>query len=265
MISFGVNTAIFISTVRFSNIWYKSTRMRDLEQQNTFSSQQRGNWDENRGCVLAASVVSSLPFQAEVGIAPKDESRTRNTDPESKRPTAFVFSDKIWPLKFLNSKTISVESLPILVEAFGNNWRKICHRATTTAGEVSNPHWHLTCMKVNAGAGPASGSRGPRTPKQLGRSGVPVPVPPPPALQQGAPHDEHRHSSAAHEALRSQTRMLLSQVKRALSSHQLTGILQGQENLICKVPCSFMQLLYSLLSFFSRRGGWQLDSWKHNL
>lgn len=105
-------------------------------------------------------------------------------------------------------------------------------------------------MKVNAGAGPASGSRGPRTPKQLGRSGVPVPVPPPPALQQGAPHDEHRHSPAAHKALHSQTRMLLSQVKRALSSHQLTGILQGQENLICKVPCSFMQLLYSLLSFF---------------
>lgn len=112
-----------------------------------------------------------------------------------------------------------------------------------------------TDTKVNAGAGPASGSRGPRTPEQLGRSGVPVPVTPPPALQQGAPHDEHRHSSAAHEALRSQTRMLLSQVKRALSSHQLTGILQGQENLICKVPCSFMQLLYSLLSFFSRRGG----------
>lgn len=84
MISFGVNTAIFISTVRFSNIWYKSTRMRDLEQQNTFSSQQRGNWDENRGCVLAASVVSSLPFQAEVGIAPKDDSRTRTQIPNQR-------------------------------------------------------------------------------------------------------------------------------------------------------------------------------------
>lgn len=79
-----------------------------------------------------------------------------------------------------------------------------------------------------------------------------VPVPLPLALEQGTPGDKYHHSPTAHEVLHSHKRMLLSWVKgdQFLSQHR-TGILRGQANQICKLPCSFMQLLYSLLSLSS--------------
>lgn len=58
-------------------------------------------------------------------------------------------------------------------------------------------------------------------------------------------------------------RVLLSQAKRGFSAS--SGILRGQGNQICNLPCSFLQVLCSLLSLSSWRGGWQLDSWKHSL
>lgn len=84
-----------------------------------------------------------------------------------------------------------------------------------------------------------------KTLEQAKSPGVPVPLPF--ALEQGTPPDESHHSPAAHRVLQSQKRMLLIQVNR--DCQHRTGILPGQGIQIYKLPCNFVQLLYSLLSF----------------